>query len=87
MKTIPLEYGCFYHIYNRGINSCKLFRENENYDHFLFLYDKHITSVADTFAWVLMKNHFHLLVRIKKRRIFLLWFRLPKVWKTLRGRG
>jgi len=23
--------------------------------------------VADTYAWVLMKNHFHLLVRIKKK--------------------
>jgi REP element-mobilizing transposase RayT len=29
------------------------------------LYDDHITPIADTFAWVLMKNHFHLLVRIK----------------------
>jgi REP element-mobilizing transposase RayT len=28
------------------------------------LYDKYITPVADTFAWVLMGNHFHLLVRI-----------------------
>lgn len=65
MKTTPLEYGKFYHIYNRGINGCKLFRENENYEHFLRLYDKYISVVADTFAWVLMGNHFHLLVRIK----------------------
>lgn len=27
--------------------------------------DKYISPVADTFAWVLMKNHFHFLVRIK----------------------
>lgn len=66
MKTIPLEYGQFYHIYNRGINSCNLFYKNENYEHFLNLYDKYISSVAETFAWVLMKNHFHLLVQIKK---------------------
>lgn len=66
MKTIPLEYGQFYHIYNRGINSCNLFYKNENYEHFLHLYDKYISSVAETFAWVLMKNHFHLLVRIKQ---------------------
>ena len=68
MKTIPLEYGNFYHIYNRGINGCKLFRENENYEHFLRLYDKYISVVADTFAWVLMGNHFHLLVRIKSEK-------------------
>ena len=66
MKTIPLEYGKFYHIYNRGINGCNLFHENENYEHFLFLYDKYISPVANTFAWVLMKNHFHFLVRIKE---------------------
>lgn len=65
MKTIPLGYGKFYHIYNRGINGCNLFYENENYEYFLHLYEKHIVPIADTFAWVLMRNHFHLLVRIK----------------------
>lgn len=65
MKTILLEYGKYYHIYNRGINGCNLFRENENYEYFLHLYDKYISPVAHAFAWVLMKNHFHFLVRIK----------------------
>ncbi|WP_346864392.1 hypothetical protein [uncultured Draconibacterium sp.] len=68
MKTTRLEYGHFYHIYNRGINGCNLFQENENYDYFLYLYDKYISSVAETYAWVLMRNHFHLLVRIKTVR-------------------
>ena len=66
MATVSLEYGKFYHIYNRGINGCNLFHKNENYEYFLLLYDKYIASVAETFAWVLMKNHFHLLVRIKQ---------------------
>ena len=65
----PLNYGKFYHIYNRGINSCNLFHENTNYEYFLCLYDKHISPMADTFAWVLMPNHFHLLVRIKEEDI------------------
>lgn len=65
MKTISLEYGKFYHIYNRGINGCNFFNENENYDYFLHLYDKYVSKVAKTFAWVLMRNHFHFLVRIK----------------------
>jgi putative transposase len=60
----PLQPGNYYHIYNRGINSCDIFRENDNYEHFLNLYDRHISPVANTFAWVLMKNHFHLLVQI-----------------------
>ena len=66
MKQTPLDYGSYYHIYNRGINSCKLFHEPTNYEHFLDLYDKYISPVADTYAWVLMGNHFHLLVKIKK---------------------
>lgn len=68
MKITPLEYGKFYHIYNRGINGCDLFREHENYEYFLHLYDKYISKVAGTFAWVLMRNHFHLLVRIKSEQ-------------------
>jgi REP element-mobilizing transposase RayT len=62
----PLLPGKFYHIYNRGINSCSVFTETTNFEHFLNLYDKYISMVADTFAWVLMKNHFHFLVRIKE---------------------
>ena len=61
---IPLESGNFYHIYNRGINGCDIFKEVTNYEYFLRLYNKHIDPIADTYAWVLMGNHFHLLVRI-----------------------
>ena len=64
-KPIPLEHGKFYHIYNRGIDSCKIFKENTNYEHFLRLYERYISLVADTYAWCLMGNHFHLLLRIK----------------------
>lgn len=61
----PLLPNTFYHIYNRGINGCELFRKETNYLHFLKLYEKHIVPVASTFAWVLMGNHFHVLVKIK----------------------
>jgi putative transposase len=70
-KLDPIEYGNFYHIYNRGINSCSLFVENTNYEYFLKLYDIHISPIAHTYAWVLMKNHFHFLVRIKYEEVFL----------------
>ncbi len=62
----PLIPGNFYHIYNRGIDSCNLFTEPDNYEYFLSLYDKYISLVADTYAWVLMPNHFHFLVRLKE---------------------
>ncbi len=61
-----LERGKYYHICNRGINSVTLFNTKENYKHFLKLYSIHIDPIAETFAWCLMKNHFHFLVRIKE---------------------
>jgi putative transposase len=60
----PLEYDRYFHIYNKGINGENLFREKADYLKFLDLYSDYIYPVADTFAWCLMKNHFHLLVRI-----------------------
>jgi hypothetical protein len=68
--TIPLTPGNYYHIYNRGINSCPIFYDDFDHNHFLFLYGKYISQVADTFAWVLMRTHFHLLVRIKEDMVY-----------------
>ena len=65
-KTEPLTYGNYYHIYNRGINSTNLFYLNKNYDYFLHLYEKYILPIAETYAYCLMPNHFHLLVRINE---------------------
>ncbi len=70
MQTEPLKYGHFYHIYNRGTDRCDLFREPDNYEYFLGLYDKYISPVAETYAWVLMPNHFHLLVKVKENVVY-----------------
>lgn len=64
-KFEQLEYDKFYHIYNHGVGGRDLFRDANNYEYFLELYDKYISSIAETYAWVLMKNHFHLLVKIR----------------------
>ena len=63
-KPEVLQPGNFYHIYNRGINSCNIFTEQRNYGYFIQLYEKYIFQSADTFAWVLLPNHFHFLVRV-----------------------
>ena len=66
-KIEPFIPGAYYHIYNRGINSCNLFEKEENYYYFLNLYERYIEPIADTYAWVLMPNHFHLLLRIREK--------------------
>ena len=66
MGKIPVEYGKYYHIFNKGNNGENLFFKTEHYEHFLRLYEIYIEPVAETFAWCLMKNHFHTFVRIKE---------------------
>ena len=65
MNRLPLIEGNYYHIYNRGNNRDNIFYEDENYTHFLRLYDKYIDPIAETFAWCLLRNHFHILVYLK----------------------
>ena len=65
MSQIPLTPGVVYHIYNRGNNGEDIFIEESNYYYFMKLYDKYITPVAETYAYCLLRNHFHLMVRIK----------------------
>ncbi len=62
---VPLLHDNFYHIYNRGNNHENLFLSEDNYIYFLEQYIKHVTTIAETYTWVLMRNHFHFLVRIK----------------------
>src|SRR5258707_12000647 len=62
----PLLPGHYYHLYNRGNNREDLFREERNYRYFLELYARHIGPVAETLAYCLLKNHFHLLVMIRE---------------------
>jgi REP element-mobilizing transposase RayT len=64
-NVIPLEAEKFYHIYNRGIDGCQIFKKSDDYQKFLEKYAHHIEPIADTYAYCLLGNHFHFLVRIK----------------------
>lgn len=64
--TLPLPPDNYYHVYNKGVNGADLFRSASNYTHFLRLYETHVDPVVDTYAWCLLGNHFHLLVRVKE---------------------
>jgi REP element-mobilizing transposase RayT len=61
---IPLEPDKYYHIFNHAVGRDNLFKCDDNYLFFLKRYRQHILPIADTFAYCLMPNHFHLLVRI-----------------------
>lgn len=65
MAKVKLEYGRFYHIYNRGNNRENLFLSARHYRYFLKLYGEHIQPVAETFAYCLLPNHFHFALRTR----------------------
>lgn len=67
--STPLVPGNYYHIYNRGNNRENIFLEERNYPYFLQRYTKYIVPVAETFAYCLMRNHFHFLIRIRAHRV------------------
>jgi len=65
MKTTPIVSGCTYHIYNRGNNGGIVFPDKQNYAYFELQMSKHLLPIADIYAYCLIKNHYHLLLRIK----------------------
>ena len=66
MYIQPIIEGKYFHIYNRGVNGENLFKEKKNYYQFLDKYKFYCGDILETLAYCLLKNHFHLLARIKE---------------------
>lgn len=64
---IPLTPGNSFHIFNHANGFENVFYNEENFRYFLEKYWFYISPVADTYAYCLMPNHFHVVVRIRKR--------------------
>ena len=63
----PLAFGTFYHIFNRGNNQENVFIQERNYAYFMELWWKHTSRIAETYAYSLLKNHFHATGYIKNK--------------------
>lgn len=63
----PITHGTFYHIYNRGNNRENIFLQERNFAYFMELWWKHISPIAETWAYCLLRNHFHATVYIKDK--------------------
>lgn len=74
-----------YHVYNHANGSENLFRSEENYHYFLRKYAEYIYPVADTYAYCLMPNHFHLMVRIRSEEEVLKFLKLKQPTSDLTG--
>ncbi|MGE6396634.1 transposase [Chryseobacterium scophthalmum] len=60
-----MKQTIFYHIYNRGINGENIFKSDHNYLFFFNKISEFLVAVCDVYAYCLMSNHFHLLIKIK----------------------
>ena len=63
IKT-AVESGKVYHIYNRGNNHQKVFFKSSDYLLFLEKMAKYLTDYCSIYAYVLIPNHYHILLRV-----------------------
>ena len=61
----PLLPNEAYHICNHANGFENLFVREENYDFFLRKYTRYANPVVQTYAYCLLPNHFHFLVRVR----------------------
>jgi len=65
-----LEKGLIYHVYNQGNNKERIFVSEENRRYFLELFKEYISPMCDVYAFCLLRNHFHFLLKFKEDQAF-----------------
>lgn len=55
----------FYHVFNKSVGDELLFKNPENYSHFLSLTKKYLDQFVSFYAYCLIPNHFHFLIQVK----------------------
>ncbi|TDB57358.1 hypothetical protein [Arundinibacter roseus] len=65
MKKYTFQPQAYYHISRRVAENAVLFREHDDYIHFLFLYCRQVQPIARTFAYCLLPDSFHLLIQFR----------------------
>lgn len=60
-----MQENCFYHIYNRGNNKENIFLSGDNYEYFLKKFYRYLDNFVEVYAYCLMPNHFHFLIKVK----------------------
>jgi hypothetical protein len=64
-NQLMLYPDTYYHLYNHANGDDLLYRCDENYRFFLEKFYLHILPIADVYAYCLMPNHFHVMIKIK----------------------
>ncbi|WP_018341735.1 transposase [Cytophaga aurantiaca] len=81
MLQKPLLPETVYHVYTHANGFENLFNSEENYRFFLKKYTHYIYPIAETYAYCLMPNHLHLMIRIRSEKEVSQYMRLKKTEK------
>ena len=81
---IPLEGDRFYHIYNHAVGNELFFKSDENYNFFLRRFKKHVHPYAELYAYCLMSNHFHFVVKVKPEKEVLFAYKYKRELQSKR---
>lgn len=73
-QTLFYPNGVF-HIYNHANGDELLFRKDDNYHYFLKKFVDYLEAILETFAYCLMPDHFHFLIRIRSERVLREYFK------------
>ena len=65
--TDILEQDYYYHLYNHAVGNDLLFYKEYNYNYFLDKFYEYLHPYIEFYAYCLLPNHFHFLVRVKDR--------------------
>ncbi|KAB7728733.1 hypothetical protein F5984_18055 [Rudanella paleaurantiibacter] len=63
----PFEPDAFYHVYARSNNGETLFLTDENRTFFLLKLERYIGQIATVYAYCLMDNHVHFMIKLKAK--------------------
>ena len=64
-----LQPNCTYHIFNHANGFENIFVQDGNYWFFLEKYRDYTPPMDETYAYCLLPNHFHLVVRIRRKKV------------------
>jgi REP element-mobilizing transposase RayT len=68
----------FYHVFNHAVGFENLYKDAENKRYFLKKYIEYITPICHTYAYCLMHNHFHFMVKVRSEEELLNFFAIEK---------
>ncbi len=85
-----MEFNTIYHVFNHANGRENLFTGNHSYNLFLEKVEEYLLPVAEVYAYCLMPNHFHVLLRIRSEKevadALVLWGDLKAVKRAKQAR-